>query len=98
MELFKLLLYSEISFIERGKSIMLENPLHIVGLIVLGIVLVFLILKSISIIVKLLILCAVIGIMYVLYGIYPTEVIIAGGVIVALLVLLHFIKNLFKKK
>ncbi|MFV0627235.1 MAG: hypothetical protein ACK5N8_07795 [Alphaproteobacteria bacterium] len=77
---------------------MLENPLHIVGLIVLGIVLVFLILKSISIIVKLLILCAVIGIMYVLYGIYPTEVIIAGGVIVALLVLLHFIKNLFKKK
>ena len=77
---------------------MFENPLYLVGLIVLAIILVVLILKSISIIFKLLIIIAVAGIMYVLYGSYPAEVMTAGVVLLGLYFLVRSFKSIFKKK
>ncbi|MDD4556980.1 MAG: hypothetical protein PHE89_06635 [Alphaproteobacteria bacterium] len=76
---------------------MLENPLYLIGLIVVGIILVVLLLKSISFLVKLLIILVVGAMLYFLYGIYPTEVIASSVVLIGLYVLWRHIKKIFVK-
>lgn len=76
---------------------LLESPYNIIVFILLAVVAVWVILKSISILFKLITLLVIAAVLYVLYGYYPHEVLIAGSIIVAFMVVIWLVKGLFKK-